>query len=363
MQDPGPVHPQAGECPPPEKKRCVDANACPADSLGPAPVSDSASSAFGDVTATHCVDMAVVPVAAEMPKIPDIEPFSAVSQAYYKRYCRLAMVEHGLQDATTAVRSVESLATLCSSVRTELAPSMLLSHAIVHVDPQAAAARPERHSVREFPGSGSTPAVGLNESQLQAATLGAKSSMGLVEGPPGTGKTKVACAILSWWIRNLRPSLRCEFCALHAIGTSNAAVDNLAISLASLGHNVVRLGSRKAFTRSTVQDLMPKKHQMAEKLMKADVVCTTAQGCRHPALVEHNVKLLKTLFDEAGQSTEPNTVVAICGGTDQVVLVGDTRQLPATVRSEEARRLGMSCSMFERLVEKGLVSVCLGTQY
>ena len=71
----------------------------------------------------------------------------------------------------------------------------------------------------------------------------------------------------------------------------------------------------------------------------------------------------KVVFDEAGQSTEVNTIVPICHGIDQLALVGDTKQLPATVKSEYARLHGMGFSLFERLIQKGLEASLLGVQY
>ena len=125
----------------------------------------------------------------------------------------------------------------------------------------------------------------------------------------------------------------------------------------------MRLGARENITRASVLALVPPRHLMAEKLGRADVVCTTPQGSCHPALRKHGVVFLKVLFDEAGQSTEPNTLVPICHGADQVILVGDQKQLPAMVKADAARRLGMSFSMFERLLEKGLPATLLAVQY
>jgi len=137
-----------------------------------------------------------------------------------------------------------------------------LSCGVVEVDGASAAASPSKHVLLAFEAPDpAQPTRRLDHAQLHAATSSVNRSLSLVEGPPGTGKTKVSCAIISWWVSNLRRVLACEFCAVHATGTSNAAVDNLAIALVSLGCNVVRLGSPSSFTRSAVHDLLPKKHR------------------------------------------------------------------------------------------------------
>ena len=46
-----------------------------------------------------------------------------------------------------------------------------------------------------------------------------------------------------------------------------------------------------------------------------------------------------------------------------MALIGDTKQLPATVKSEYARTHGMEFSLFERLIEKGLDHTLLAVQY
>lgn len=46
-----------------------------------------------------------------------------------------------------------------------------------------------------------------------------------------------------------------------------------------------------------------------------------------------------------------------------MVLVGDPQQLPPTVRSQEAQRLGLGTSLFDRVQAMGLKPMLLDTQY
>ena len=53
----------------------------------------------------------------------------------------------------------------------------------------------------------------------------------------------------------------------------------------------------------------------------------------------------------------------MCRGARQVVLVGDPKQLCPVVRSAGAQRLGMCVSLLQRLVNRGMPSTLLRTQY
>ena len=50
---------------------------------------------------------------------------------------------------------------------------------------------------------------------------------------------------------------------------------------------------------------------------------------------------------------EPSCLIPLRFGAERLLLVGDPRQLPATVRSREAAALGLERSLFERLEEAG----------
>lgn len=58
------------------------------------------------------------------------------------------------------------------------------------------------------------------------------------------------------------------------------------------------------------------------------------------------------VVDEAGQAVEPATIIPLRYGCRNLILVGDPRQLPATVMSELVKSHGYDLSLFERL-EKG----------
>ena len=68
------------------------------------------------------------------------------------------------------------------------------------------------------------------------------------------------------------------------------------------------------------------------------------------------------IVDEAAQATEPATLIPLRYGCRTLVLVGDPRQLPATVLSQAAKDARLDRSLFERLEEAGHAKVMLLTQ-
>lgn len=64
---------------------------------------------------------------------------------------------------------------------------------------------------------------------------------------------------------------------------------------------------------------------------------------------------------QAGQAVEPAALIPLqmLAPHGTVVLVGDPMQLPATVISRAAEKAGLSLSLFERLSQVQLTSLCL----
>nr|BAJ93869.1 predicted protein [Hordeum vulgare subsp. vulgare] len=69
------------------------------------------------------------------------------------------------------------------------------------------------------------------------------------------------------------------------------------------------------------------------------------------------------IIDEAAQAIEPATLVPLVHGCRQVFLVGDPVQLPATVISTTARKLGYGRSLFQRFQAAGFPVQMLKIQY
>lgn len=245
----------------------------------------------------------------------------------------------------------------------------------------------------------------LNEVQNQAVSKAMEQRLSLIQGPPGTGKTYTAVRILEGWAKNSNTPIL-------AVAESNVAVDNLLEGLLNLRVNAVRLGQpvkvRESLREATIdakmevhrlrkdldvilelnEDLSRRisgmkgkdkglahrdlkkgwkdarriEQQMKDDILEnADVICATCIGSGHILL--DGRRFPRVLIDEATQATEPATLVPIVRGCKQLVLVGDHKQLPPTVISSRAEKMGLNISLFERLIQLGVNSTMLLEQY
>jgi superfamily I DNA and/or RNA helicase len=240
----------------------------------------------------------------------------------------------------------------------------------------------------------------LNNSQQQALEkiAGAKD-VAFIHGPPGTGKTTTLVQAINHTIQEETQVLVCA--------PSNAAVDLLVDKLSELGLNVLRIGHPARVTEQTLsktldariaahpnyQELRTLRKQMERlratalkfkrhfgysereqrkqmmqevKLLKSDAdnlefyivndllhnsqaICCTLVGSSHPVL---RGRKFKTAFiDEAGQAIEPACWIPLLR-TQRAVFAGDHQQLPPTIKSIEAARLGLSKTLFEKGISK-----------
>lgn len=227
----------------------------------------------------------------------------------------------------------------------------------------------------------------LNPSQRAAAelVLGA-TEVGLLHGPPGTGKTETLCAILVA-LKDLgeRP---------WALAESNAAVDHLALRAAAAGLDVVRLGvsarigtavqplslewrilhgpragvirglMRQAQKASGVEgielrDAIRDEWAQAKRevLDAADVIAMTlgtlltrGRGLSAPRTA---------VVDEASQIIEP-ALWPLVGRVKRMLLAGDPQQLGPVVKSRDPV---LERSLLQRLVEAGFVFPMLTEEY
>ncbi|KAI3613910.1 hypothetical protein CBS9595_004087 [Malassezia furfur] len=89
----------------------------------------------------------------------------------------------------------------------------------------------------------------------------------------------------------------------------------------------------------------------ADVLHRADVVCATAVAAGSRQLNAIDFPLV--LVDEGSMATEPIALIALMRGCTHLAVLGDHQQLPPVLRSAEARRHGLSTSLFERLMLQG----------
>ncbi|KAK1931029.1 Helicase sen1 [Phytophthora citrophthora] len=98
-------------------------------------------------------------------------------------------------------------------------------------------------------------------------------------------------------------------------------------------------------------------------LSKASIIaCTLSKaGSGDFSELKHGFDAL--IIDEAAQAVELSTLVPIRERVARVVLVGDPKQLPATVKSVVASKARYDRSLFERIAESGVAPSMLRVQY
>jgi ATP-dependent RNA/DNA helicase IGHMBP2 len=251
----------------------------------------------------------------------------------------------------------------------------------------------------------------LNESQQRAVTaIVENENMVIVHGPPGTGKTTTLIEAIVQLVKAEEKIL--------VSAPSNTAVDNIAKGLLSQGVKVLRVGNvskvdetifmhtpegrlangkpqkemrelkiraeqfrkmafkyKRSFGKSEREqrsllfkevknirtEIKKLQEYNEEKLYtEADVILGTPVGLYDSKI--RNIVFHTLLIDEAGQCIEP-LAWCIFPLAEKYVLAGDHLQLPPTVLSNEAIRLGFNRSILEMSIATIGTIFLLNTQY
>ena len=246
----------------------------------------------------------------------------------------------------------------------------------------------------------------LDTSQKEAVEFCLKQKeVGIVHGPPGTGKTTTVVEIIRQAVRSGDKVLVCA--------PSNVAVDNLVERLARAKVKVVRLGhparvnqglvqhsldaiisnsdegalvrdiyreldkvmagnrgSNRMKVRAEVKELRKEIRQREKKALKeilsrAEVVLGTLTSSGPDSPLKHlpDKHFDLTVIDECSQALETACWI-VTSSASKLLLAGDHLQLPPTILSTAASK-GLGLSLMERLVKLcgTQVTRMLSTQY
>ena len=228
----------------------------------------------------------------------------------------------------------------------------------------------------------------LNPSQEKAADMVLRAKdVAVVHGPPGTGKTTTLVEAI---YETLRREVQVLVCA-----QSNMAVDWISEKLSERGVSILRMGNPTRVTDRMLQDTYERRferhplydqlwgirrsirqiydsregnrenrHQKISRLKEraaeleytineslftdARVIACTLTGSAHPLL---QGRRFGTLFiDEAAQALEAACWIAM-QKADRIVLAGDHRQLPPTIKSPAALSGGLDKTLMQTICE------------
>lgn len=244
-----------------------------------------------------------------------------------------------------------------------------------------------------------------NNSQRDAIAWALQRRISLIRGPPGTGKTRTAALLvktaleLQQSLNEQDPTNRSKARVL-AVTHSNGAADVLLQALLQMGVPAVRLGRPAAVSAEVrhrtviaMSEKMPDVMQLRQTVADANLDGQTRSAAAYemkqcladvqqmimdsaPVVVtscigahqffdteDKDMKFPIVVLDEAAQTTEPALVCALAASkAEQLVLVGDTRQLPPTVTSVKLQKT-LGISPMARLEKSGIEEATLRVQY
>ena len=171
----------------------------------------------------------------------------------------------------------------------------------------------------------------------------------LIQGPPGTGKTYLVAELTKELVNQGERVLISAY--------TNRGVDNALLMLRQHGFNdFIRIGSLHSIDEKLEGNILSHDislRDLENVMVSTKVVGTTSTWAASEPLYQFITKsglLFDTvIIDEASQMLEPQTL-SLINLAKRAILIGDHKQLPAVVQSEDAQKSGLAVSMFERLV-------------
>lgn len=153
-----------------------------------------------------------------------------------------------------------------------------------------------------------------------------------------------------------------------ACAPSNSAADLIASRLSALGKDVLfRFYAPSRHHGQVPDELLPftttnaNGHftvpPMVDLLRFKAVVSTCVSASMPYGIGMPRGHFSHIFFDEAGQATEPETMIAIktmADNSTNIILSGDPKQLGPIIRSNVARELGLETSYMERLMDRDM---------
>lgn len=98
-------------------------------------------------------------------------------------------------------------------------------------------------------------------------------------------------------------------------------------------------------------------------IKRAKIICTTLSVAGSQILLSSGETFDTVIIDEAAQAVEISTLIPLKYNCKRLILIGDPKQLPATIFSKKCTELNYDRSLFQRLQKVGYKSNMLKYQY
>ncbi|XP_076271815.1 DNA replication helicase/nuclease 2 isoform X1 [Rhynchophorus ferrugineus] len=167
----------------------------------------------------------------------------------------------------------------------------------------------------------------------------------LIKGMPGTGKTATIVALVELLVATGKTVL--------ITSHTHSAVDNVCLRLVKYGVDFMRLGNKNRINKDLwpfCEDELTRNCSLPEELETVynnkSVVAVTCLGSSHFLLSRRKFDVC--IVDESTQVVQCSVFRPIFSAKT-FILIGDPDQLPAVIQNNDAVKLGMDESLFERL--------------
>ncbi|XP_017790018.1 PREDICTED: probable helicase senataxin [Habropoda laboriosa] len=147
-------------------------------------------------------------------------------------------------------------------------------------------------------------------------------------------------------------ALKCELA--NSRNVDETYKQHILMKLAEIAAKHELLRNRTPFYEINDRERMKLQRGAENRILEhADIITCTLSSCytnQMESIFGTNKKRISVcIVDEATQSSEAETLIPLMLGINILVLVGDPNQLPATILSPEAKKLGLDQSIFSRV--------------
>ncbi|XP_017768937.1 PREDICTED: helicase sen1-like [Nicrophorus vespilloides] len=113
----------------------------------------------------------------------------------------------------------------------------------------------------------------------------------------------------------------------------------------------LKVNELKNFSKTYLKYRFDSKHEVEKNrvLNGASVICSTVGSCLKLHCSNFTSTIDVCILDEATQCTEPDTLIPIYLGVKKMIMVGDTKQLPAITSSMYTKTYDYHVSLFSRI--------------